>query len=149
MSLSIILAKIKSKLTAISGVENVYDYHRYCNDWVTYKELFVKDSKVNTWEIVRDTFTKTSHGGNGNVVDTENSFIIRGFYSVYDVLETEKTFQNLVETICEDFMDDPTLGGTAEQLHYPITGQFTIGKLGDVMTHVVDIRMTIKDRKRI
>ena len=149
MSLSTIRSKIKTKLEAISGIENVYDYHRYCNDWVTYKDLFVKDSKVNTWEISRDNFVKTSHGGNGYVMDTDNSFIVRGFYSAYDTLATEKTFQDLVEDIIETFMNDPTLGGTAEQLHYPITGTFSLNKLGDVLCHVVDIRMTIKDRKRI
>ena len=148
MSLSSIRTKLKTKLEAISGVENVYDFKRYCNDWAAYKDLFVTDSKVNTWEIQRDTFSKTAHGGSGNVQDTENDIVIRGFYSVYDAYASEKTFQDLVDTILESFLNDPTLGGTAEILHVPITGTFTIGRLGNVLCHIVEIKLTIKDRKR-
>lgn len=148
MSLATIRSKIKTKLEAISGVENVYDYKRYCNDWVTYKDLFVTDSKVNTWEIQRDTFSKTGHGGDGNVHDTENDFVIRGFYSVYDAYGSEKVFQDLVETIIANFLNDATLGGTAEILHVPITGTFTIGRLGAVLCHIVEIRLLIKNRSR-
>ncbi len=148
MSLSTIRSEIKKILEAVPGVENVYDYKRYCNDWVTYKDLFVADSKVNTWEVQRDTFSKTAHGGNGDVQDTENDFTIRGFYSVYDAYASEKTFQELVEIILENFLNNPTLNGNAEILHVPITGTFTIGRLGNVLCHIVEIKMGIKDRKR-
>ena len=146
MSLSLIRTQIKTKLEAISGVENVYDFRRFCSDWATYKDLFVKDSKVNTWEIERKSFSRTARGGSGDVEDTIHNFIIRGFYSFYDALATEKTFQDLVETICADFINDPTLGGKAKIVHVPITGTFTIGKLGEVITHVVEISIDISDR---
>jgi len=146
MSLSLIRTQIKTKLEAISGVENVYDYKRFCSDWATYKELFVKDSKVNTWEIERKSFSRTGRGGSGDVEDTVHEFIIRGFYSFYDALATEKTFQDLVETICADFIDDPTLGGKAIMVHVPITGTFNIGKLGEVVVHTVEIAISITDR---
>jgi len=146
MSLGIIRTKIKTKLEAITDIKNVYDYKRYCNDWATYQDLFVKDDKVNTWEIERTSFAATGHGGNGNVEDKTHNFIIRGFYSVLDSLATEKTFQDIVEAIVSDFIDDPTLGGTAKQVHYPITGELRIGKLGNVMCHIVEIHITITDR---
>jgi len=146
MSLSNIRSQIKTKLEAISGVENVYDYKRFCHDWVTYKDLFVKDSKVNTWEIERKTFTAVSHGGSGDVEDTQHNFIIRGFYSIYDSLETDKTFQDLIKTICASFLNDPTLSGKAKIVHLPITGTFSTGKLGEVLCHIVEINVTIEDR---
>ena len=146
MSLSLIRAQIKTKLEAISGVEKVYDFKRFCNAWATYKDLFIKDSKVNTWEIERKSFSRTGRGGSGNVEDTTHEFIIRGFYSFYDILATEKTFQDLVETICADFIDDPTLGGKAKIVHVPITGEFTTSFLGQVLCHVVTINVSIEDR---
>lgn len=146
MSLSLIRTQIKTKLEAISGVEKVYDFKRFCADWVTYKELFIKDSKVNTWEIERKSFSRTGRGGSGDVEDTVHDFIIRGFYSFYDVLATEKTFQDLVETICADFIDDPTLGGKAKIVHVPITGTFTTAMLGSVLCHVCEIAISIEDR---
>lgn len=146
MSLSAIRTKIKTKLEAISGVENVYDYKRFCADWATYKELFIKSSKVNTWEIERRSFSRVGHGGSGDVEDPTHLFIIRGFYSFYDTMETEKTFQDLVETICASFINDPTLGGTAKIVHIPIEGEFSMGKLGDILCHIVEIRISISDR---
>ncbi len=146
MSLSLIRSQIKFKLEAISGVEKVYDFKRFCSDWTTYKDLFIKDSKVNTWEIERKSFSKMPRGGSGDVEDTVHDFIIRGFYSFYDALATEKTFQELVETICADFIDDPTLGGKAKMVHVPITGTFTTAMLGNVLCHVVEINIAIEDR---
>ncbi len=146
MSLSIIRTKIKTKLEAIANVKSVYDFRRYCNDWAAYQDLFVKDDRVNTWEIERVSFEAHSHGGYGNVEDKTHNFIIRGFYSVLDSLATEKTFQDIVEAIVSNFINDPTLGGTAIQVHTPITGELRIGKLGSVMVHVAEIHVAITDR---
>jgi len=146
MPLALIKTEIKTKLEAISGVENVYDYKRFCSDWATYKDLFVKDSKVNTWEIERKSFSRTGRGGSGAIEDITHDFIIRGFYSFFDAYTSEKTFQNLVETICADFINDPTLGGKAQMVEMPITGTFSTGKLGEVLTHIVEISLSVKDR---
>ena len=146
MSLALIKTQIKTKLEAITGVEKVYDYKRFCSDWATYKELFIKNSIVNTWEIERKDFSRTGRGGSGAIEDITHTFIIRGFYSFYDAMETEKTFQNLVETICASFINDPTLGGIAKVIDMPITGTFSTGKLGDVLCHIVDINISIQER---
>jgi hypothetical protein len=146
MSLSLIRTQIKTKLEAISGVENVYDFRRFCNDWATYKDLFVKDNKVNTWEIERKAFSRTGRGGSGDIEDITHEFIIRGFYSFYDAYATEKTFQDLVETICADFINDPTLGGKAKMVHVPITGEFTTAFLGQVLCHVATINLIVEER---
>jgi hypothetical protein len=146
MSLTLIRTQIKTKLEAISGVENVYDYKRFCSDLATYKDLFIKDAKVNTWEIERKAFSRTGRGGSGDIEDVIHEFIIRGFYSFYDAYATEKTFQDLVETICADFISDPTLGGKAKMMHVPITGEFSNVMLGNVLCHQVQINITIEDR---
>lgn len=146
MSLSLIRTQIKTKLEAISGVENVYDYKRFSSDLATYKDLFIKDSKVNTWEIERKSFSRTGIGGNGDVEDVIHEFVIRGFYSSYDAYATEKTFQDLVETICASFINDPTLTGKAKIVHVPIEGEFTTVMLGNVLCHAVSINIKIEDR---
>lgn len=146
MSLVLIRTQIKTKLEAVSGVENVYDYKRYCNDLATYKDLFVKDSKVNTWEIIRNSFEKSARGGSGDVEDSTHYFTIRGFYSAYDEYATEKTFQDLVEDICASFMNDPTLGGKARIVNMPISGEFSTGMLGVVLCHIVEIKISFQDR---
>ncbi len=146
MSLALIRTQIKTILEAISGVENVYDYQRYCADLATYNTLFVKDSKVNTWEIERKSFESTGRGAPNAVEDVNHVFNIRGFYSFFDERATEKTFQDLVETIRASFISDPTIGGKANIMHVPIIGEFSMVMLGAVLCHVVNIEITIEDR---
>ena len=145
MSLSAIRTKLKSELEAISGIEKVYDYKRFCSDLATYKDLFIKNDKVNTWEIERKSFERTGRGS-PSVEDIIHVFIIRGFYSFYDKFATEKTFQDLVEDICNVFIADPTLDGVAKVIHVPITGEFSTAFLGAVLCHVVEIEIHIEER---
>jgi len=150
MSLSTIRAQIKIEIETIvtSSLGTVYDYKRYCNDWATYKSLFVRGSKVHTWEIERPTFTRSERGGSGGKEDITHDFILRGFYSLDDSLASDKTFQDdYVELICQEFMNNPTLSGVAEIVEMPVTGTITISKLGDVLCHVVEIKLAITERR--
>lgn len=146
MSLTTIRTQIKTLIEAVSGIGNVYDYERYCNDWATYKDIFVKNDKVNTWDIKRERFSSSSHGGSGGVTDRTFDFAIRGFYALNDALASEKTFQDLTDLVLAKFENNPDLNGIAHIVHQPIIGDFSIGKLGDVLVHIVTIHLSIDDR---
>ena len=148
MSLSTVRTQMKTMLESVSGIGEVYDYKRYSNDLTTYKNLFVEGSKVTTWEIIRDTFSMNVHGGSGGVEDRTHNFIIRGFYSLNDKLASEKTFQDLVDTVIEVFRDDPTLSGVANIVNMPVEGSFSMEKLGNVLCHKVEINISISERNR-
>ena len=150
MSLSIIRSKIKTEIEEVitSSIGTVYDYKRYCNDLATYKDLFVRSSKVNTWEIERESFSRSEHGGSGGIEVPTHNFIIRGFYAVDDSLGSDKVFQDsYVEPICQRFMNNPTLSGIADIINMPITGNITIKSLGNVLCHVVEIRISVIERR--
>ena len=146
MSLSTVRTKIKTMVEAVPGIGTVYDYKRYVNAWDTYKDLFVKSDKVNTWEIQRDEFSIDPHGGSGGVADEPHEFVIRGFYAVNDKLASEKTFQDLAQLVAQAFRDKPTLDGVANIVNFPVTGTFSAGKLGDVLCHIVEIKLSVEER---
>lgn len=130
------------------NIGTVYDYKRFCNDLATYKELFIRDSKVNTWEIERDSFSRTERGGSGGIEVPTHNFIIRGFFAVYDALESDKVFQDdYVEPICQAFMNDPRLSNTVDIITMPVTGNIRLGKLGDVLVHMAEIRLSVIERR--
>lgn len=150
MSLSTIRAQIKTEIEEVitSSIGTVYDYKRYCNDWVTYKDLFIRNSKVNTWEIERESFSRGERGGAGGIEVPTHNFIIRGFYAVDDSLGSDKVFQDsYVEPICQQFMNNPTLSGVADIITMPITGNIVIKSLGNILCHVVEIRISVTERR--
>ena len=150
MSLSTIRSKIKTKIEEVitSSLGTVYDFKRYSNDLTTYKDLFVRNNKVNTWEIERDSFSRSEHGGSGGIEVPTHSFIIRGFYAVDDSLESDKVFQDsYVEPICQKFMNNPTLDGVCDIILMPIVGVISIKRFGSILCHTVEIRVTITERR--
>ena len=153
MSLSIVRAKIKTLVEAVSGIGKVHDYERYTHDWKQYQKLFTKNNKVNVWQIERPTFLRYVHATTGPTNGVErviHDFTIRGFYGLSDALASEKTFQDIVEGVCQEFRGYPTLDGTAEMIKMspdqPITGSITKEYLGSVLCHMVEIRISIQEK---
>ncbi len=150
MSLSTIRTQIKTEIEKVitSSIGTVYDYKRYCNDLAIYKDLFVRNYKVNTWEIERESFSRTEHGGAGGIEVPTHNFIIRGFYAIDDSSASDKVFQDsYVELICQQFMNNPTLNGVADIINMPITGTIIIKKLGDVLCHCCEIHLSVTERR--
>lgn len=146
MSLSTVRAKIKTLIEAVTGIGTVYDYKRYVNDWESYKDKFISSDKLNTWEIQRLSVESSSYGGSGGREDRKHDFIIRGFYGINDKLESEKTFQDLADLVINAFRDQPDLSGVANIINFPITAEFTEGKLGQVLSHIVEIKLSVSER---
>ncbi|MCK5607335.1 hypothetical protein KAR91_35960 [Candidatus Pacearchaeota archaeon] len=149
MSIESIRTTIKTLLEAVSNIGQVYDYKRYSNEWSSYKELFIKDAKVHVWEIERtgpNAFSVVAHGGDGKVKDTTHNIILRGFYGFNDELATSKTFDTLIDSITDVFIQKPHLTGEAKIVHIPIVGGVQMGFLGDVLCHIAEINLSIEER---
>jgi len=155
MSLEAIRNQLKTDIEAVSGIGKVHNYNRYIKDWKSYQREFTKNDKVNTWEIVRTDFNRSVHASSGSQSGEErinHTFTIRGFYGLSDDLESEKTFQDLVESVCTALRNDPTLSGEAECIYYtperPVTGRIYHDFLGEVLCHICEITVMIRERKQ-
>jgi hypothetical protein len=108
-----ILAQIKSILSGVSGVSNVYDYQRWTDKWDTFLSLF-KDTndKIHGWDISRrSTFEVLISPSEYQRV---YEYLLRGFYGLKDEDATETTFQTLIEAICDEFRSNYNLNSTCE-----------------------------------
>jgi len=137
---------MKTMIEAVTGIGTVNDYKRYTHDWATYKDLFQKSNKLNTWEIQRNTVTSDPYGGSGGREDRTHDFIIRGFYAVSDDLASEKTFHDLVDLVINAFRNKPDLDGIANIVNFPITANFVEAMFGGVLCHVAEIQLSVSER---
>jgi hypothetical protein len=101
MSLSNIISATATILGTVTGIGTVHAYERWAADEATFKALFVSSGKVNGWAITREATTAVDHVG-GASMDTHD-IVIRGYYSLDDSANTEKTFQDLIEAIRSKF----------------------------------------------
>lgn len=149
MSLLSIRAALKTLIETVSGIGQVHDYKRYAADWKTYKELFQKGTKVNEWEIQREGFSVEPRGTQavqGKVKDTIHRMVVRGFYSFDDKCASEKTFDTLVDGVTDLFIANQDISQTAEIVGIPIIGDINFNFLGDVLCHMVEVRIEVRER---
>ena len=156
MSLDIIRAELKTILEGVSGMGKVHDYQRLTHEWKTYQKLFTKDSLVNMWEIERPEVSRwiaATLGPNGGVERVIHHFILRGFYRINDEQESEKTFQNIVEGVCQSFRAVPQLALTdppAEMVYEsdksPLGATVFKDMLGVVLCHVAEVNISVQEK---
>ena len=103
MSLSTVRAALKTKLDAVTGVENVYDYVYWTGDWETIYANFAKDGRINTWMIGLANIPNTKID-NGNRYKTYvfNLFV---YYSLQTSTESSKDLEDLIDTVVNEFID--------------------------------------------
>jgi len=145
MSLSTVRAQVKIVIEAVSGIGQVLDYERYSKEWSTYTTLFKSGDHINFTQIQRPSFERIVHGSDSCERVTHN-FLLRGAYSLDDENASEKVFQDLVEGICQAFRDIPTLNDVAEVVKYPIIGRIYNGMFGNVLCHICEIEVSIRER---
>jgi len=102
---------IRVRVAAISNIGKVNDYERYTTQMSELKTLYVATiagaDQLRGWHIRRTSRVET-------YIDLErwvvvNNWQIRGFMALDDSAGSEKTFDNLVEAVCDAFDTTPTL----------------------------------------
>lgn len=153
MSLDTVRTEMKAVIETATGIGKVHDFERYTRDWRQYERLFTKEQRVNVWQIERPSFTRFVHASKGPTNGVErviHNFTIRGFYAIFDQFESEKTFQDIIESICQAFRNKPDLNGKAEMIKIspdsPVTGSITKEFLGAVLCHMAEINISIQER---
>lgn len=99
-----IIADIKTKLESISKIGHVHDYYRWNNDTKKFIDLFVykpdgEDQQVRGWEFTRIKAPEHKSGA----FSRHHRFKLTGYMALKDSAETDKTFQQLVDDVCEKF----------------------------------------------
>lgn len=110
-SLAQIREAIRVRVAGIASIGKVNDYERYTQQMSELKTLYVANiggsDQLRGWHIRRVSKSET-------YIDLErwvviNRWVIRGFMALDDQAASEKTFDNLVEAVCDVFDTTPTL----------------------------------------
>ena len=107
MSYTTILAQLKVLLDAVTGIGTTFDYFRLSRDEQILKATFVSSGKLHAWIITRDQ----APGENLTTRHTlrNHSFDIYGYYAIDDTNASEKTFQQLCDTVMNKLDEDDNI----------------------------------------
>lgn len=148
MSLATIRTKIATYIKSATSLTNtVYEYKRYASDLAKYADLFKENDIIHTWDIQRVGFSRQHNAGHGGVVIINHVFNLRGFYRLNDKLGSEKTFNDIVDLVCEQFEDNPQLEGEAQVVGQPIEGSINEEMFAHVLCHKAEIELNIQQRR--
>lgn len=153
MTLSTIRTEVKTVLEGITDIGKVYDYERFTTDWTTYLSKFKPAGKtyIRGWTIRR---AKTPEGYDelaDNFGRRKYRLIIRGYASVDDANASSKTFDDLIETICDTFrpltvnnLNGKAMGSGLVQVEIVEDRMF-----GSVLCHYCELSLEVEERKTI
>jgi len=145
MSESIIRQKIFETLSAVPAVGKTYDYERWAVDWGKFINLF-KDTASGTirgWEICRSNM----HSVKIDVIEEsrDHGYTIKGYLAVNDALASEKTFNGLIEAICNAFKGNHTLGGTCCDSGPVSAETIDTRSFGSVLCHYAELKLPVNE----
>lgn len=101
MSLATVRTAIKTKLDAITGIENVYDYVYWTDDWQTIYDNFAKDSRINCWFI--GLASRIPSVVSSGTTDRERTFNFYHYYSLKSSSQSSIAFEALLDLVCNEF----------------------------------------------
>jgi hypothetical protein len=145
-----ILADIKTKLESIPDIGKVYDYERWASSWDKFISLFksTQHNQIRGWEITRRSISEHIAGA----YFRHHKFKIRGYMSIDDSNATDKTFQQLIEEVCNVFRNADSgsswfYGDGDQSNNAPAQVEVIEPRMfGGVLCHYVEINLTITER---
>jgi len=150
MTFKTVRTELATLIKTAVGIGRVHEFIRHSRFLDEFIAKTQKDGIINDWEISRIAFSQELFGV-GNLVsdglfhDTHTT-IIRGYLSVVDENESEKTFQDLVDAIVLIIRQNNTLNGTVilpKQLQAPTIGHETFG---GVLVHFTEMTFEAIER---
>jgi hypothetical protein len=161
MAYSSILAQIKTLLSAVSDIGQVYDNIRWAKDRDDFFDLFSKviddQRQIRCWFISRSG-GQDGYGALESGLGTKYSIpinqrlirydiVIDGFISFSDN-DTEVVFQTLVDAVRNQFKDKITLNNSALE-RGPISYTLEHVKFSDQLCHHVNFEFFVLERDNI
>ncbi len=145
MSLADIRKEIKNLLETVPGIGKVHDFERWTTDWKKFLEYFkTEDNKINGWTISRSESQEREHAA-GVVNISNHTFIIKGYYGLKDSLESEKTFQDLIEEIRSVLRTHHDLNGSCLTTSPPQVSVLRPSPFGGILMHQCQIRLRVDE----
>lgn len=141
-----VLLKVKTKLESVSGIGQVYDYERHAKTWEKWLSLFKIGDILHTYTITRESCPEEAMVSRTN--KRIHNMVIRMYYALDDVAESEKTAQNLVDLICAEFRSSPDFETDVIQAGPPSLRVFEPRMFGEVLCHYAEIVIPTEEEEQ-
>jgi len=132
-------------VSAVPNVGVVHDYERWAADWNKFIELFrdPATSTIRGWEICRTAMPSETIS---NIEESRtHGFVVKGYMGVNDSAATEKTFNGLIDAICNAFKGNHTLFGTCTDAG-PMSAEVIDTRMfGAVLCHYAELKIPVNE----
>ncbi len=154
MSYSDIVSDIATRMETIPSIGIVHDYYRYTADAAKFLQLFKCSiggkEQIRGWEITRISAPEARTGAYFRY----HKFRITGYLGLCDADATDKTFQTLIDDVCELFRTaEPPGGSSWYYLDLALPGDLPAQAVvieprmfGSVLCHYAEILLTVTER---
>lgn len=147
-----IAADIKAKLLTITDIGQVHDYYRWSKEAGKFLTMFSTTiggvPQIRGWEITRVSAPEHKRGAFWR----HHQFRIAGYMGLRDATATDKTFQTIIENICEtfrvasggatwDYRNGDSPDNSAAQVN-----MIDVREFGAVLCHYADITLSVTER---
>jgi len=145
MGLAEIRTQIKTLLETVPGIGKVHDFERWTTDWNAFLNYF-KDSnnRINGWVITRSETGERLQSPEAVNVST-HTFVIKGYYGLKDSLESEKIFQDLIESVRSVLRVNSTLNGTCRRTYPPSVTILANRPYAGILMHQCEIQFKVEE----
>lgn len=143
MSWANIRTQLKTILQGVAGIGTVHDYQRWEIEADAFATLFVSQGRIHTWMITRDASLEEERAQRQHY--RRHQVRIIGLYALDDSDATEKTFSDLLETVCITLRSNPTLNGAAESSGPPQVRRDDHARFAGVLCHFGEITLEARE----
>ncbi len=145
MSESTVRAGIYGLVGAISDIGVVYDYERWAVDSARFIELF--KTTIGGIGQIRGVEITRGSAAEDETPERKHTYRLKCYMGLKDEDATEKTFNAIVEAICDAFRADQTIGGVAEGHDYIQVATIELRMFGSVLCHYAELTLTAYEQK--
>lgn len=144
--ISPIRTALKTLVSGVAGIGNVYDFMRHPVTEAEVKSLFVTTGatpRLHYWCVTlapEEKFVEDDIVGGSHAWVT---FVIRGYYALADADASEKTFIDLAEDVLDALRTNKTLSGTAIRMGSRRWGGPTHVEVVGTLCHYAEIVVPI------
>ncbi len=143
MSWANIRTQLKTILEGVSGIGVVHDYQRWDVEADNFQTLYVSGGRIHVWSITRDQSTEGEEAQQQHV--RTHRIRITGVYSLDDSDATEKTFSDLMETICDTLRQNNDLNDAAESSGPPQVTRDDHTRFAGTLCHFGEITLEVRE----
>jgi len=139
---------IAAIISGVTGIGAVHAQERFSRSYSEWLNLMTNAGIINGWTVNRERSDPWTD--NESTLRNTHSFKIKGYYEIDDVAESEKSFQVLIDLICQAFYGNDTLSDTvllSEPVQVDFVGTRELAPDTNYFLHYAELTLRADERE--